>query len=354
MDHEFHYSMTYLVAARAGFSPQDALIIAHASQSVDDNTLVFAVDKGKPSAFSNYISQTMNILKPKKKLMRIYPVFHFLPGDPLLRSAARKDGMMHWLNCTPGSTNAQKMFDAALATVDLHRIGIAAHVFADTWAHQNFTGSYCDINGRYTKQGFDVGHAQFGHQPDEPALVWHDDRLLRGVVDNRSRFLDAAKQLFLRLLRHMEPGVSQDHAAAEAQALRNDLSHDIGPLDLENKLAAERAARFRARAATPPYGGAALPDYDAGAWFEEAVHERVRGLKDRSLELYGIDLRRWLDFWFTDLYTWKDPDRYQETNWYRFQVAVKDHQRETLEILAGTNLGRLQLPEGGYKLHGAF
>jgi len=37
MDIEFHYCMTYLIAARAGFRPSDAAILAQSAQEIDDN-----------------------------------------------------------------------------------------------------------------------------------------------------------------------------------------------------------------------------------------------------------------------------------------------------------------------------
>jgi hypothetical protein len=37
MDREFHYYMTHLIASRAGFWPDDAFTIAHASQYTDEN-----------------------------------------------------------------------------------------------------------------------------------------------------------------------------------------------------------------------------------------------------------------------------------------------------------------------------
>ena len=147
MDIEFHYYMTYLIAAKAGLEPGDALTLAYSSQYVDDNDMIFEIDNGKASYFQNYISQTMNILKPKQSLMRVYPIFHFIPGDPQAKTAFRKDGCMHWLNTTPDSGNANAMLDLALETGNIHRIGIAAHGFVDTWAHQNFIGYYADFNG---------------------------------------------------------------------------------------------------------------------------------------------------------------------------------------------------------------
>ena len=174
MDIEFHYYMTYLTAARAGFAPPDAEIIAYSSQYVDENIHVLHIDRGKPTAYHNYITQTLNILKPKHELMRIYPIFHFIPGDPSAPTAQRKDGRQHPLNTTPNSENANLIFDDALQSRNLYRIGIAAHSYMDTWAHQNFVGYYDSFNamqGILNKTLPNIGHADAKHNPDWPALV---------------------------------------------------------------------------------------------------------------------------------------------------------------------------------------
>jgi len=92
MDAEFHYHITWLIAARAGLPPEDVEILSTASQYTDDNDIIFEIDKDRPTAYRNYISQTMNILKPKARLIRIYPIFHFIPGDPMAESPWRRDG----------------------------------------------------------------------------------------------------------------------------------------------------------------------------------------------------------------------------------------------------------------------
>ncbi len=52
MNLEFHYHLTYLIAARAGFPPEDARTIATASQYTDDNSIIFEIDKDRPTAHS--------------------------------------------------------------------------------------------------------------------------------------------------------------------------------------------------------------------------------------------------------------------------------------------------------------
>ena len=146
MNIEFHYYMTYLIAARAGFDPAEAEVIAYSSQYIDDNDLIYNISGDDAQSYSNYISQTKNITKPKRKLFRIYPIFHFIPGDPLANSARRKDGKLHLLNTTPASNNACRILKTALQSDNLYKIGLAVHSFADSYAHQNFVGYYDEFN----------------------------------------------------------------------------------------------------------------------------------------------------------------------------------------------------------------
>ena len=200
MDKEFHYNITGIIARRAGFNEKEALTIAHASQLVDDNDSLRTIhDANSGDEYEVYISQTMDILKPKRELMRIYPIFHFLPGDPMAPSARRSDGKMHILTTTPGNNLACKIMKAAReenAPYRLHRLGVAAHAFVDTWAHQNFVGWYDGINGQDMNLLPNIGHADFIHHPDWVGHCWNDSRIIANQVNNNHRFLDAAKCLF--------------------------------------------------------------------------------------------------------------------------------------------------------------
>lgn len=201
MNTEFHYWLTGLIAKRAGFSDDEAATIAYASEYVDENDVSFRIKNSSGGEYSNYISQTMNILKPKNKLLRIYPVFHFIPGEPNARSARRNDGKMHLLNTTPNSENANEIIEDAFKShrdTRLYRIGIASHSYVDTWAHQNFVGWYDYFNNIGLDIKPDIGHADGEHHPDWISHRWIDNRLVESEVNNRSRFLAASEALFLK------------------------------------------------------------------------------------------------------------------------------------------------------------
>jgi hypothetical protein len=247
---------------------------------------------------------------------------------------------MHWLNTTPNSDNANKIMDAALAGDDLYRIGIAAHGYVDTWAHQNFTGYYDEFNamaGPLSQAIPNIGHADAQHNPDWPALVWKDDRLLVERVDNRARFLDAARHLFEKFARFVNAEISSDAITSGAQELLRDLEDAIGERDQANEYVNERIGRYKNLSQTAPYGDTEIKEYDDDSWFDDAVNEDVRGLRDKS----DFTLTRWDPF--TDIYTWKDTSTYKQSDWYRFQEAVRQHQNDTWGILERSNLKGLEL-----------
>lgn len=355
MDIEFHYYMTYLIAARAGFPPAEAEVIAHSAQSVDVNHVLIAVSRGTPDAYDNAISQTMDITRAHDDL-RIYPVFHFIPGDPHAPSAARKDGVLDPWVTTPNSPLANSMLQSAFASQDLYRIGVSAHGYVDTWAHQNFIGRRDGFNSMpvdgnavvaATQDVLDallpIGHGAAQHKPDLPGLVWTDERLVAdgSVIENRARFLDAAKHLFLGLAKYRQPAATDEALEAEAASLCADLNEDVGPQDDANALIAPRQARYLARAASPAYGGRPMPIYDDSAWFNTALNEdRVSvlvALQEKAAHLLGdygdvVMAGERIDC------TWRDRATYQNSAWYKFQEAVKSHLDECWDILTAEKI----------------
>jgi len=340
MDIEFHYHMTYLITAIAGFRPDEATIIASSCQYTDDNIHTLVIDeKNSELRYENYYSQTYDITKAKDELLRVYCLFHFMPGDPQSPSAYRTDGLMHWLNTTPGSQNAEDMLDMALATGNLYRIGIACHTFADTYAHQNFIGyknTFNSLKDPFSLLKPNIGHAEALHAPDLPGNVWEDRRLLSPIVVNKTRFLDAARALFLRLAAHRSPQTPPQALADAAEALCLDLGVAIGGRDPGNKNAASRMGRYMALAHKERYGDKPLPDYDPKAWFNEAVRSDTRGLPDNCFT--------WTPTLFSDAYHCKNPQDYHQSHWYLFQEAIKEHQHDMSAMLRGRNLKGLSLP----------
>ena len=77
--------------------------------------------------------------------------FHFLPGNGSLPlGESPEGGELAKLVCRPDSYIARDMLRRAVLDKDhkraLHRLGIAMHVYADTFAHQGFVGSLSPAN----------------------------------------------------------------------------------------------------------------------------------------------------------------------------------------------------------------
>jgi hypothetical protein len=346
VDIEFHYYMTYLIAVRAGFSPADAVVIAQSAQEVDDNHIPISVSAGTPFAYQSVLSQTMDILHPKHD-QKIYPIFHFIPGEPNAPSARRKDGLMSEWATTPNSALANEMLDTAFKSNSLYRIGASAHAYADTWAHQNFLGkddAFNEMPNASLAEKLEgvaslmrVGHALAGHQPDIPGLIWNDDRLVEAEIDNTERFMAAADNLYRKFASYRHPDADKGALDTVAASLVSDLRTDIGSSSRSNRQTdPARIVRYKQRALTAAYGGMAIPEYKDGSWADAAFIEQRSDLAQRIgifLEEKAGTTGDALGFGTKISCSWKNTSQHQDTDWWKFQVAVRSHLEECWEVL---------------------
>ena len=333
MDIEFHYYIAYILALRAGFKNDEAYKIAYSSQFVDDNTTEFKISQKTADAYSNYISQTSDITKPEKNLMRIYPAFHFMPGkkeEIEQDSAMRRDGKLHILNTIQDNSNSSAVLKEAFNTKDLYRIGIATHMYADTFAHQNFVGYYESCNsmkGLLEKVIPNIGHADAQYAPDWPANIWTDPRLIRknSEIDNKARFLKAAGCIFEQYSLYLDPQCPRSVIDQEEKALIAEIEKEIGDHDVNNEEMPNRIARYKEFIKKINKGE--FIDYDENAWFNNAI--------DKNLIASMPLINGW------GAYKWKAD--HKESNWYGFQEAVKAHQWFVMESIIDTITVNLEL-----------
>lgn len=154
MQIDFHHGGTYVIARHAGFEHKDASTIAYAAQYVDDATndgeIFFNTDAMyRRMATAHKMIDYRHLLKMKSRL--VWVPFHFLPGNGGKPAGQNPDGeFIDKLVCKPNSHVAQDMKEACIRDAHkpygLHRLGITAHVYIDTWAHQNFAGVDHEIN----------------------------------------------------------------------------------------------------------------------------------------------------------------------------------------------------------------
>lgn len=244
MQIDFHHVVTYVCARLAGFPPAEAGIVAGAAQYVDD-----AVDSGcirfGNGALYRRISSAHKLIDMRNldeiENRHVWVPFHFLPGNGGMGPGTDPEGtFITKLVCTHDSPIARDMVAAALLdrnkSYGLHRLGIALHVYADTWAHEGFAGVVHDINriDNAKEKGWrrvlgemqdflrdilddavlPLGHACAQVLPDLPFLAWEyengkGERISR---DNCETFCDAADRM-CRLMRAYRNGHDETTAA---------------------------------------------------------------------------------------------------------------------------------------------
>ena len=150
MQIDMHFYATYTLARAAGIPSRDAKIIAHAAQYVDDSNsqdierhpdggmlyLIATAHHPFKAAWDSWVDHN--------EQRRVWVPFHFLPGGS-------GDTLEEKLLCIADSQIARKMIEhhidvaAGNCPFGLQLLGIAAHVYMDTFAHYGFSG----IGSRY-------------------------------------------------------------------------------------------------------------------------------------------------------------------------------------------------------------
>lgn len=239
MQIDFHHGVTYVVARLAGFKQAEAQIIAYCAQYVDDATDdgLLSFDNGalyRRLATAHKMLDYKNFESLGQHL--VWVPFHFLPGNAGLPAGENPEGsFIEKLVCRPNSHVAADMvrhaFEDRNKPYGLHRLGVTAHVFVDTWAHQGFAGVNHDVNrvrdmdgptptfGRSFKERVadyfgenlndavpPIGHGPALSCPDMPYLEWsYTDGLGRVVKrDNPTDFTAAANALYKVFKRWIE------------------------------------------------------------------------------------------------------------------------------------------------------
>lgn len=140
MQKDMHYYGTYVMARAAGIKPEIAQVIASAAQFVDDNAAKKSVefkDGGAvhSRATAHHAVHIKNIDREDQRF--VWVPFHFLPGNEGSKFSEK-------LVCGKNSKIAQEMVNNHISR---HKeefsdelMGIAAHVYADTFSHYGFSG----------------------------------------------------------------------------------------------------------------------------------------------------------------------------------------------------------------------
>jgi hypothetical protein len=311
MQKDFHYYVIYALAKEAGYSDNDAYIIAYASQYVDDNTdreYTISDDHGEfyvrfPDKIGNsgdfyfpIITQAVDITSFKLSVQRyVYAIFHFLPGD----NDVEINGKKNFLCTTRGCKNAVNALQEALKNGDIHRIGVALHTYADTWSHERFSGFHEDWNKVHESiiGGLppNIGHAEVFNKPDEISIEWIDKRFGKEEIKNRERALLASEHIF--------------DFIKKGRVQWNDVKSAFEDI-INAKNFDERIKKIK-----DMYPG--MADYDEDKWINEALDfQREQSELPEQGSFIGtppIPRPRFVDISIRDI----------NANWFRFQNAAK-------------------------------
>ncbi len=235
MQRDFHYYAVKALAVNAGFSQEEAEIIAYSSEYVDD-----AVDYQEiqlndypeidferlSNGIFNPICTAHRGLQFFKAFnsdiqSKVYISFHFIPEI--------KENKINYLT-QPNNILSKELIEIAvnellnsegeLRIQKLVKLGIAIHSYADTWSHQNFSGRHCtaenDIEDIEILNGSDwvkidkikdvqlsampdIGHAEAYNFPDLSHLKWRFTKSSSKnliIRDNTLFCMQAANNIF--------------------------------------------------------------------------------------------------------------------------------------------------------------
>lgn len=315
MNLEFHYYALHFLARRAGFSDDEARLLAHSSQYVDDAIYEYEVVGGSGALFLPYRTVvTQNyIFWDERTRDEVYLPFHFIPGEAARAAAARRDGSRDPYLVTPDSPIAKELLVAALRTRDLFRIGIALHSYADSWAHQQFSGRIGEVNAVDPASPLPpAGHLQALRSPDQALETWLDPRLKDGAekVDNRARFLEAARKIYryLRTFRRLgfEGGGSVLEELSELWARDGrDMRSRIADFIIADPMEAydRRSWPFEAGISDETAEERRGSGYDKLIWLKTEIAGKAGG--ERGVR--RVECRK--DFGSSELYLWNEAAR---------------------------------------------
>lgn len=247
-----HHTMTYVAARLAGFSHKESSVVAYCAQYVDDANNSGVIEFDNQAMYSRISSAHKTLDHRNSDELANHQVwipFHFLPGNGG-KPAGENPGerFIRKLVCKPDSHVARDMLRLCVADHDkpyaLHRLGVAMHVYADTFAHQGFAGVIHEINevknlssnnkskdkrfiekiaNYFISESFPLGHGAALSHPDSPYLVWEYTNGLKEKVkrDNPATFIEAVDKMCRAMQCYRANDVNMDLESADGLPARD-------------------------------------------------------------------------------------------------------------------------------------
>lgn len=325
MQKDFHFCTIYVLCRCNGMSPESSKKVAYASQHTDDAKYAHALDFENGGRFQQVLSAHKFIhpgVFSTESQYRIYVPFHFIPGNHGNRFQER-------MVCRQNSEIAQKMVQEVAnlkgKLCQLHRLGIALHVYADTWSHQNFSGLQADLNdveevdvlnedkvgiARLFSSFFRdiiealipyIGHAEAATLPDEPYREWTFDHVYQKRHMHRKNWLicqDACKAIYQQikafLIKNRDFRNDKPVAWGNVKGTITNLFKQKGDLE-------ERCRNWAENINASSFGFTCEPEerdltYDDREWFRAAVEVEKMDDSDKYNKKDDFHLSDWKHF----------------------------------------------------------
>ncbi len=268
MDSDFHFGTMYVLARWADFGSDNCKILAASSQFVDDNYDESAFsDKPEEAAKKKgidvrYSCEDFWSHMTNKSDAEVWVPYHFLPG---LEGRTEEEKLVCKKNSKLANRLAERLNATSCGDANFaFRLGIGSHVYADTWAHQEFAGINNALNQVkdliFSQQGsmvqrvlddvvdskvmnkvldmlMPLGHAAAIHCPDIPYLWWHTGERFLGGRKNWDEFLEASQRIFL-ILQHVSGDTQPEGLTAHQLQLLMEMFKGVQTDDIEERLAA--------------------------------------------------------------------------------------------------------------------
>jgi hypothetical protein len=194
-------------------------------------------------------------------------------------------------------------------------------MYVDTFAHQNFVGfedNFNEMEGLLERVIPNIGHAKAMHNPDMPALIWKDGRLVssHSEVDNKKRFLEATRCIYDKYAAYL-------HSSNDNQDLIAAIDKAIGEYGGNVD---DRIERYKALI------GNEYIEYDDREWFNNAVDFVIDEIPYTAGEdtVPKSETKR----------VWRGS--YKNSHWYKFQEAVKTHQWLAMDTIIGPIFAQME------------
>jgi len=347
-----HYYAMLAFCRACGFDKESASVVAYASQYVDDakinlmyiknpnDSIEYDLVDNSPAFFnmatchSYFKINTFNY----ESMVNNTCAFHFVPGY-------EGENFTKRLRCKEESPIILNILNDTLLEDNLIKLGMVLHPYADTFAHQGFSGLLSKVNDikncepkselylgitdkilstikLYSRNKYDLFFDNFipayGHSlaldfPDIPYLVWSYEYDCSGefictfkpsIIDNRERY----KRAFLNIRKYLNAYLSRYKKYAEPNHSFDNFDLLIDALLLENVDRMREINWITLLIQQGFYDFEDLDDiiYEDNKWLKKAFKNyNMNKFNSRIVEEVLL------------------ADDFSDSNWYKFYRAVK-------------------------------